>query len=89
MSLDLQGMVRELHRMAAAGPKLILMRISEEWDSSTNADLYKELEMEKKRWVLTALHNIDHCLSKDISTRASGSQSEQEKVLALYENQGE
>lgn len=88
MSLDLNGMVRELKRMAAASPKLTLLRLSEEWGKSTDATLYKELELEKKRWMLAALYNIDRNLEQDLM-RDSGSPVRQEKVLALYENQGQ
>ncbi|KAJ2902312.1 hypothetical protein MKZ38_000702 [Zalerion maritima] len=87
MSLDLNGMMRELKRMAAASPKLTLLRLSEEWGKSTDAMLYKELEMEKKRWMLAALYNIDRNLEQDLMERESRSPVRQEKILALYENQ--
>ena len=89
MSLDLKGMIRELKRMAAASPKLILLRLSEEWGKSTDASLYKELELEKKRWMLTALHNIDHNLEEDLMSNDTEQLEGQHKVLAFYENQGE
>ena len=90
MSLDLNGMQRELKRMAAASPSIILVRLKEEWGKADDATLYKELEMEKKRWMLSALHNMDRNLEAE-SSRPSPSRlptSRPPKVLALHESQG-
>jgi len=83
MALDLAGMQREVKRMAAAGPQIVLLRLREEWDSSTDAALYKELEMEKKRWMLSALHNMD---PPPVASAESGPKDQ--KILAFFETQG-
>ncbi len=59
MALDLTGMQREMRKMKAASQDLILFRLREAWGAADDAVLYKELEMEKKRWMLSALHNMD------------------------------
>jgi hypothetical protein len=88
-SLDLPGMQREMKRMAAATPDMVLFRLREVWGASPDAALYKELEMEKKRWMLSALHHMDN---PDVDTsRPSAfkiSAGKAQKVLALYESQG-
>ena len=83
MALDLAGMQREVKRMAAAGPRIVLLRLREEWGSSTDAALYKELEMEKKRWMLSALHNMDPPPNTGVKTEPKN-----QKILAFFETQG-
>lgn len=90
MSLDLNGMQRELKRMAAASESIILVRLKEEWGKSDDATLYKELEMEKKRWMLSAIHTMDQNLETE-SLHPSPSKwptSVPPKILALHESQG-
>jgi hypothetical protein len=89
MSLDIHGMQREIRKMAAASPDVILFRLREVWRVSEDATLYKELEMEKKRWMLSALHNMD---SPDVDTSQPFEHkitaAKAYKILALYESQG-
>ena len=84
MALDLAGMQREVKRMAAASPQIILVRLREEWGAAADAALYKELEMEKKRWMLSALYHMDHTQNTKIKVRSNS-----DKVLAFFETQGE
>lgn len=74
--------------MAAAGPQLILSRLTEEWGVSADASLYKELEMERKRWMLSALMNRS---LEDMPYKAQAPKEERlvRKVLALFEPPGE
>jgi hypothetical protein len=88
ISIDLASMQREVKRMAAASPRIILVRLNEEWDSGNDASLYKELEMEKKQWMLSALYNMNRPKEDD---SLSGNQSlalKNGKKLALFECQG-
>ncbi|KAL0932982.1 uncharacterized protein CTRU02_211945 [Colletotrichum truncatum] len=89
MSLDLNGMQREVRRMAAASSSIRLLRLKEVWGDTSDASLYKELEMEKKRWMLSSLHNMDKPINLD-QTRNTPNKitpAKAKKVLALYETQ--
>lgn len=82
-ALDIAGLQREVKRMAAATPQIILLRLKEEWGTSPDATLYKELEMEKKRWMLSALYSLD---------AHNGTQNDavfsNPRVLGFFETQG-
>lgn len=87
LSVDLAGMQREVKRMARANSRIILMRLSEEWGDSTDAAaLYKELEMDKKRWMLAALDKMDKGMDERAVSEKAMAKSE--KILALFETQG-
>lgn len=90
MSMDLNGMQREIRRMAAASHSIRLLRLKEVWGETTDANLYKELEMEKKRWMLSSLHNMDKSTGPD-QTRSPLNKitpAKAKKILALYETRG-
>ncbi|KAL2875493.1 hypothetical protein SGCOL_009262 [Colletotrichum sp. CLE4] len=90
MSMDLNGMQREIRRMAAASHSIRLLRLKEVWGETTDASLYKELEMEKKRWMLSSLHNMDKPADLDQAKVHPNkiTPAKAKKVLALYETQG-
>ncbi|CAG8959218.1 hypothetical protein HYFRA_00012576 [Hymenoscyphus fraxineus] len=77
-----------IRRMEAASSKIILERLKEEWVEVADASVYRELELEKQRWMLFAL--------RDLKTTRLGPQNETStiqlttagatKVLSLYEN---
>ncbi|KAF6842533.1 hypothetical protein CMUS01_03000 [Colletotrichum musicola] len=89
MSMDLNGMQREVRRMAAASPSIRLLRLKEVWGTTSDAGLYRELEMEKKRWMLSSLHNMDQPLELGRSGTVANkiTPDKARKVLALYETQ--
>ncbi|KAF9870811.1 hypothetical protein CkaCkLH20_11710 [Colletotrichum karsti] len=89
MSMDLNGMQREVRRMAAASTSIRLLRLKEVWGDTSDASLYKELEMEKKRWMLSSLHNMDRPMEATNTKNAPNkiTPSKARKVLALYETQ--
>ncbi|KAK1469546.1 hypothetical protein CMEL01_01313 [Colletotrichum melonis] len=89
MSMDLNGMQREIRRMAAASHSIRLLRLKEVWGETTDASLYKELEMEKKRWMLSSLHNMDKPVEVDQAKAHPNkiTPAKAKKVLALYETQ--
>lgn len=76
--------------MEAASSKIILERLKEEWIEVVDASIYRELELEKQRWMLFALRDLK-------TTRLSGCEDSRRiqvsptgttKVLSLYENHG-
>jgi len=89
MSLDLRDMQREIRKMAAASHQNVLQRLTEEWERSQDASFYKELEMEKKRWMMSALHNMEGHFRMDSRSETGRRASPGPvKILALYESQG-
>jgi hypothetical protein len=83
-------MQSEIKKMAEADPTSILFRLKEVWSISKDAELYDEFEMEKKRWMLSALHNLDSPVDTGPSKPAPFkiTPDKTQKVLALYESQG-
>ncbi len=86
MSMDLPTLQRELRRMAAASPQIKLVRLTEEWESTPDASFYKELEMEKKRWMLSALYNMDR--EEQGNQLEPGNSESGSRILALFETKG-
>lgn len=85
LSLNLSGMQREILQMAAASHETFLRRLTEEWGSSSDAALYKELEMEKKRWMLSALHSINPSTDRGVAQVPIADR----RILAFFESHGE
>jgi hypothetical protein len=87
---------RNIRRMQVANPRIMLERIKEEWTEVSDPTIYKELELDKHLWVLTALKFLVNKIQKE----ADGSEDHANtslvmkapmapsKVLMLYENQG-
>lgn len=76
--------------MAAAGPELILANLKARMGDATDPMVYKELEMNKKRWMFSALHQGEGyaSLEQTMPPRDARSNSRPPKVLAIYETQG-
>jgi hypothetical protein len=76
--------------MEAASSTIILERLKEEWMEVADASIYRELELEKQRWMLFALRDLKTTRlggfedSRTIQVSTSGAT----KVLSLYENHG-
>ena len=81
---------RSIRRMEAASSKIILERLKEEWMEVADASIYRELELEKQRWMLFALRDLKTTRlggcedSRTVQVSTSGAT----KVLSLYENHG-
>lgn len=88
MSLDLVGMQREVARMAAASAEIVTVRLNENWGNSSDASFYRELEMEKKRWMLSALYNMGMFTEGADSGEVCTDSGEGKRMLALFESQG-
>lgn len=85
VSLDLDAMKHEIKNMAVACPQSILVKLNEEWGTTTDAGFYRRLEMERKRWMLSALNSMHE---KDQSLEEVDNISkDDQKVLALFESQ--
>lgn len=88
MSMDLNSIQREVRRMACASPEVILVRLKEEWGQAQDPAFYRELEMEQKRWMLSALYNLDKPRNGACVAQGSRVGPEGQKILALFESQG-
>jgi hypothetical protein len=87
LAVDLSVMQREIQKMAAASPQIMLFRLTEEWGSVPDASFYQEMEMEKKRWMLSALYSLYHTPVIDASKERRNNAGER-KVIALFEPKG-
>ncbi|KAK7996290.1 hypothetical protein PG991_015757 [Apiospora marii] len=89
LSPGLSALQREVRIMAAAGPELILANLKAGMGDATDTMVYKELEMTKKRWMFSALHQGEGYASLDqtMPPRDACSTSRPPKVLAIYETQ--
>ena len=79
--------------MDAASVKIVLERLKEEWNEVADASVYRELELEKQLWMLTALQHLKKKSSVDLASTGHGlmegvSDSASTKLLSLYENHG-
>ena len=70
--------------MAAADQDTFWQRLTEEWGAWADAALYKELEMERKRWLLSALYSIN----PSPATGLARTTTPESRILAYFETQG-
>ncbi|KAK3325327.1 hypothetical protein B0H66DRAFT_615829 [Apodospora peruviana] len=85
ISVDLEVMKNEIKKMAAACPQSILVKLNEEWGTVADPGFYKEVEMSRKRWMLSALDYLKD--TNESPEQDSHPSSKDEKVLALFESQ--
>ncbi|KAL2074556.1 hypothetical protein VTL71DRAFT_8334 [Oculimacula yallundae] len=81
---EITHLQRSIHRMEAASSKIVLERLKEEWVGVADASVYRELELEKQLWMLTALRTLKSRSSSEAVVASAGSRPT--KVLSLYEN---
>lgn len=88
---ELSHLQRSIRRMESASPKIILERLKEEWLEVADASVYRELELEKQLWMLTALQGLKKKKSKGIieQLKVVSLETNAIKMLSLYENHGE
>ncbi|KAI1319184.1 hypothetical protein F5Y16DRAFT_414312 [Xylariaceae sp. FL0255] len=85
---SLAALQREVRVMAAASTELLLANIKSDMGEASDASVYKELEMVKKRWMFSALHQQSgYIRSIDRAACHEGSSTAQKhtRILALYE----
>ncbi|KAI1487506.1 hypothetical protein F5X96DRAFT_686875 [Biscogniauxia mediterranea] len=91
LSPDLAALQREVRIMSAASPELMLANMkSAAIGPASDANIYKELEMNKKRWMFSALNqNGGYGDLVDRANVHAGSPVARHppKILALYETQ--
>jgi hypothetical protein len=86
--VELQLLQRNIRRMEAASPKIILERLKEEWVEVVDASVYRELELEKQLWMLSALRSLKKKSSMTHESDTNVPASSIAKTLSLYENHG-
>lgn len=77
--------------MAAVSPELMLANINSGMGQASDAMVYKELEMTKKRWMFSALHqNERYGASLHQNSFEPGFQrpTRTSRVLAIHESHG-
>jgi hypothetical protein len=85
--VEIQLLQRSIRRMEAASPKIVLERLKEEWVEVADASVYRELELEKQLWMLSALRGLKKSsMIPDVKTNVPASGIT--KILSLYENHG-
>ena len=78
--------------MTAASAHLAIARMNEDWGASDLGSFYREVEMERKRWMLSALDRINKLDKKAETTEEAkpGDESTTSQLLLLlFETQGE
>ncbi|KAI0909004.1 hypothetical protein F4823DRAFT_596707 [Ustulina deusta] len=79
---------RELRMMAAATSELMLANLKSSMGEATDAMVYKELEMTKKRWMFSALHRQDgyaQLIEHSNERPENATAPKRNRILALYE----
>ncbi|KAI3318173.1 hypothetical protein HD806DRAFT_549366 [Xylariaceae sp. AK1471] len=86
----LAALQREIRMMEAASPELMLANMKSSMGEASDATVYKELEMTKKRWMFSALRQYtgyakftertNECLESPTANKRN-------RILALYETQ--
>ena len=73
--------------MAAASGKIMLERLTEEWDQVTDAEFYKDIMFEKQLWLLTALTLLERG-GRPYTPRTIEEDEEDDgcRVLSLFES---
>lgn len=77
----------QIKRMAAASGKIMLERLTEEWDQVTDAVFYKDIMFEKQLWLLTALALLERG-GRPYTPRTIEEDEEEDgwRVLSLFES---
>ncbi|KAK3997646.1 hypothetical protein QBC44DRAFT_364457 [Cladorrhinum sp. PSN332] len=57
-TLEAMAIQRETKRVGFATPQVILARLNEDWGTAADPMIFKQLETEKKRWMLSAMHRL-------------------------------
>ncbi|KJR80420.1 uncharacterized protein SPSK_05003 [Sporothrix schenckii 1099-18] len=82
LSLSLSGIQKEIQKMASADSETFWKRLTEQWGTWADAALYKALEMDRKRWLLSALYSINPAPDAGIPVT-----NIDRRILAFFETQ--
>lgn len=90
MSPNIVAVQREVRMMAEASPELMLANMKANIGDASDATVYKELEMTRKRWMFSALHRNEGYANLDRACTfpESPCSSRPPRILAIYETQG-
>lgn len=86
--IEVTHLQRNIRKMEAASPKIVLERLKEEWTEIADASVYRELELEKQLWMLTALRSLRKRSTTTVEFVPQKSPTSGTKILSLYENHG-
>lgn len=88
---EMRRMKHELEMMAVSDLATFLEHLREPGEDTKDAIQYKEFETDKKRWMLSALYNMDTSVKEAVSSHLPPQQpgAERRKVLVLHESDGE
>merc|ERR1711977_416439 len=78
---EIAHLQRSIRRMEAASSKIVLERLKEQWVEVADASVYRELELEKQLWMLTALRTLENKSHSDELVMSAPSRPR--KVLSL------
>lgn len=77
----------QIKRMASAAPKIMLERLTEEWDQVTDPDFYKDIMFEKQLWLLTAFALLERGGQPNVARTIEEDEEEDGyRVLSLFES---
>ena len=80
---------KNLRRMEASSPRTFVERLKEEWIEVGDSSVYRQLELERQLWMLSALRSLEKKHSPSYHPKSlENSSTIPIKHLSLYENQG-
>jgi hypothetical protein len=82
-TVEMTQLQRSIRRMEVASDRILLERLKEEWTEISDASVYRELEMEKQLWMLTAMRKRPGNRVQELPKPGNA------KILSLFENDGE
>ena len=75
--------------MEASSPRTFVERLKEEWIEVGDSSVYRQLELERQLWMLSALRSLEKKHSPSYHPKnLENSSTIPIKHLSLYENQG-
>ncbi|KAL2672411.1 hypothetical protein Neosp_013120 [[Neocosmospora] mangrovei] len=88
--MEQNAMQREVTRLASESNSIRLLRLKGVWGTLSSPNSWKDLEVEKTQWMLSALYNMDQPADEEDrpDTAQDMNSDKPKKVLALYETPG-
>lgn len=86
-----RALQRERRMMATASPELMLASLKAKMGNASDGSVYKGLEMAKKRWMFSVLHQqggYGHLIEHPSGRPGTPPTPKQTQILALYETHG-
>ena len=89
--MEQNAMQREVTRLASESNSIRLLRLKGVWGTLSSPNSWKDLEVEKTQWMLSALYNMDQPADQEEDrpdTAQDTNSDKPKKVLAFYETPG-